>query len=221
MIAFHPALPDKRPPKCLFMGAHSDDIEIGCGGAVLTLLEACPEAEILWVVFSASGERATEAQKSAEAFLNHAPNAKITLHEFRDGFFPSERTAIKESFEALKSDFEPEMIFTHFRDDRHQDHRLLHELTWNTWRNHAIFEYEIPKYDGDLAQPNTFVPLTEEVVARKIALLLEHFGTQRNKQWFDEETFRGLLRIRGLEANSPTRYAEAFHCRKWPLHFEA
>lgn len=219
MLSFAPVLPQDCVPKCLFLGAHSDDIEIGVGGTILSLLEACPEAEIHWVVFSAQGDRATEAKNSAGAFLEKASHASITLHAFRDGFFPSERVAIKECFESLKHECEPDMIFTHYRDDRHQDHRLLHELTWNTWRNHAIFEYEIPKFDGDLAQPNTFMPLSEEVVTQKIALLLEYFGTQRSKQWFDEETFRGLMRIRGLEAHSPTRYAEAFYCRKWPLQF--
>jgi len=213
--------PADAAPVFLFLGAHSDDIEIGCGATLLALLAARPDTVVHWAVFSARDARADEAQRSAEAFLEAIPAAQrhIRLHTFRDGFFPTESGAIKEVFESLKGEVQPQLIFTHCRGDRHQDHRTLNELTWNTWRNHLVLEYEIPKYDGDLGQPNAFCPVSPELAERKIALLEEHFGSQRSKQWFDAETFRGLMRIRGLEANAPERYAEAFYARKCRLVF--
>jgi len=206
--------PAASPLRLLCLGAHSDDIEIGCGGTILSLLDANKEAEVRWVVFSAIDARSREASDSAAAFLSHARHKEISIRSHRDGFFPFIGAAIKDEFEALKLEFEPDVIFTHFRDDRHQDHRLISELTWNTFRDHFILEYEIPKYDGDLGQPNVFIPLSESICQRKIQILLEIFKSQRQKSWFDEETFRALLRLRGMEANSRTRYAEAFYCRK-------
>ena len=198
----------------LCLGAHSDDIEIGCGGTILRLLEANPRATVHWVVFSARADRAREAQASAARFLAGAAGSNVELHQFRDGFFPSEQARIKTYYEELKGRIRPDLIFTHQRDDLHQDHRVVCELTWNTFRDHAILEYEVPKWDGDLGRPNVYVPLGTEQAAGKIAILMECFATQAGKHWFDEETFFGLMRLRGLECNAPSRRAEAFYGRK-------
>ena len=208
--------PKETNLKVLLLGAHSDDIEIGCGGTILTLLAAGP-VEIRWVVFSARDQRAAEARASARRFSRGARHLDIELHEYRDGFFPRHQAEIKEHFERLKSEFLPDLILTHFRSDLHQDHRVVNELTWNTWRNHLILEYEIPKFDGDLGTPNLFVPIQPRLAHRKVNTLLSVFASQRNKQWFDAELFLGLMRLRGMEANAPTRYAEAFHARKITL----
>lgn len=198
----------------LCLGAHSDDIEIGCGGTVLRLLEANPGAVVHWVVFSARADRAREAEASAARFLAGARERQVELHQFRDGFFPSEIARIKTYYEELKGRIQPDLILTHHRDDLHQDHRVVCELTWNTFRNHGILEYEIPKWDGDLGRPNLYVPLTEEQAGRKVAILMECFGTQAGKHWFDAETFNALMRLRGLECNAAARRAEAFYGRK-------
>ncbi len=200
----------------LCLGAHSDDIEIGCGGTILKLLEIYPDLRVVWVIFSATASRKEEAIASAKTFLSSVKpeNIDIYIEGFRDGFFPYIGGEIKEYFEQLKPKINPDLIFTHYRDDRHQDHRLISDLTWNTWRNHLILEYEIPKYDGDLGQPNFFVHLNKSICHKKIKYLIEHFETQANKHWFEEETFSSMLRLRGLESNAPDRYAEAFYCRK-------
>jgi LmbE family N-acetylglucosaminyl deacetylase len=200
--------------RLLCLGAHSDDIEIGCGGTILALLERYEQVIVNWAVFSSTEERALEARDSADAFLTCAQEKKVVVKDHRDGFFPFLGGQIKEEFEALKREFHPDLVFTHYRDDRHQDHRLISDLTWNTFRNHLILEYEVPKYDGDLGQPNFFFPLEESVCSRKIQIIIESFRSQRQKQWFDEQTFLAILRLRGMEANSPTRHAEAFYCRK-------
>jgi LmbE family N-acetylglucosaminyl deacetylase len=200
--------------RVLCIGAHSDDIEIGCGGTLLKLLDEHTNVVVRWIVFSGGKERAREAQQSAELFLARAQERQILIKSYRDGFFPFQGAQIKDDFELLKREFEPDLVLTHYRDDRHQDHRLLSDLTWNTFRSHAILEYEIPKYDGDLGHPNVFVPLDESVCARKIQILLDQFASQRGKQWFDEQTFLAILRLRGMEANSPSRFAEAFYGRK-------
>jgi LmbE family N-acetylglucosaminyl deacetylase len=205
---------DSTQLNILCLGAHSDDIEIGCGGTLLKLMARYPNAQIRWVVFGASGERISEASNSAENFLRDISDKKVIVGGFRDGFFPYLATEIKEYFEEIKFGFDPDLILTHYRDDRHQDHRLISDLTWNTFRNHTIWEYEIPKYDGDLGIPNLFVHLSEEVCQQKISHLFEHFATQSHKSWFTEDTFLALLRIRGMESNSPSKYAEAFYCRK-------
>lgn len=217
MISF--AFGQTRPAlqRLLCLGAHSDDIEIGAGGTILTLLAANPSLEITWVVFSGSGPRAGEAQRSAEAFLAGAKSPRVVLRDYRDGFFPYQGAEIKETFEELKASPAPDLVLTHFRRDLHQDHRTLSELTRNTFRDHAILEYEIPKYDGDMGQPNVYVRLTPEVVQRKVDVLLECFATQRNKRWFTDDLFRGHMRIRGMECNSPSTYAEAFHGHKLVL----
>jgi LmbE family N-acetylglucosaminyl deacetylase len=203
--------------KVLCLGAHSDDIEIGCGGAILALLRTRADVEVQWTVFSAQGPRADEARGSAAAFLQGSARAEVEVLGFRDGFFPYQGAEIKEYFEALKERFTPDVVFTHRGADRHQDHRLLSELVWNTFRSHMVLEYEIPKYDADLAQPNVFVPLDADDRGRKIELLMEHFGSQRSKGWFTPETFDGLMRLRGIESASPTGYAEGFHARKLTL----
>lgn len=198
----------------LCLGAHSDDIEIGCGGTVLQLVAANPALAVHWVVFSATGERGREARASAERFLARAGSKTIELHQFRDGFFPSEHAKIKTYFEELKSKVQPDAVFTHARADLHQDHRAVCELTWNTFRDHLVLEYEVPKWDGDLGAPNVFVPLDERHAGEKIAILMECFATQRDKHWFDEETFVALMRLRAMECNAPSRRAEAFYGRK-------
>jgi len=206
--------PDGSTYRVLCLGAHSDDIEIGCGGTILTLLAHHENVVVRWIVFSANEERAHEARESAGAFLERALEKEIVVKHYRDGFFPFLGGEIKDEFEALKREFSPDLILTHYRDDRHQDHRLISDLTWNTFRNHLILEYEIPKYDGDLGTPNFFVPLEKSACSRKIQIIIDSFKSQSQKQWFDEETFFAILRLRGMEANSPTRYAEAFYCLK-------
>ena len=200
--------------RVLCLGAHSDDIEIGCGGTILQLVESHPELEIRWVVLSGNERRAEEARCAASRFLADAGNAEVTVKSFRDGFFPYVGADVKLFFEELKAEFVPDLIFTHHRNDLHQDHRVVAELTWNTFRNHAILEYEIPKYDGGLSTPNMFVALDDEVRERKIALLMESCASQRDKSWFTPETFNALLRLRGIECASPTGFAEGFHVRK-------
>ncbi len=204
-------IPERAPLSILCLGAHSDDIEIGAGGALLTLLARHPGSRVRWVVFSATAARADEAQASARSFLADAASSRIDLHEVRDGFFPAAFADLKEMFEALKREEAPDLILTHAREDHHQDHRQLAELTWNTWRDHLVLGYEIPKYDPDLGNPGVFVPLEAEVAARKVALLMEHFATQRSRRWFVPETFFGLLRLRGLQAAAPSGMAEAFY----------
>lgn len=200
--------------RVLCLGAHADDIEIGCGGTLLQLLGACPNAHVTWAVFSAAGPREREARIGASMFLERAASQKVAIMNFRDGFFPYDGASIKECFEQLKKDAAFDLIFTHYRDDRHQDHRVISDLTWNTWRNHLILEYEIPKYDGDFGSPNLFVPLVQDVCRRKVDHILEAFRTESKKAWMDEDTFRAVLRLRGVECAAPDKYAEAFYCRK-------
>ena len=203
--------------RVLCLGAHSDDIEIGCGGTILSLIESSDRIEFYWLVLSSNPERAREAKRSARAFLQRARKTTIVVKSFRDGFLPYLGLPVKECFEELKQVFAPNVIFTHCRHDLHQDHRLVCELTWNTFRNHLILEYEVPKYDADLGSPNFFVPLSESVSRKKVKWLMRYFGTQRDKQWFSEDLFMGLMRLRGVEAAATTRYAEAFYCRKLVL----
>lgn len=201
----------------LCLGAHSDDIEIGAGATILNWLDQGVRLDAHWCVLSGAGEREEEARASALDFLAEAAGRKIEVLAFRDGFFPEQGEQIKVWFEALKDRVDPDLILTHRRDDAHQDHRQIARLTWNTFRDHLILEYEIPKWDGDMARPNLYVPVSSSSVHRKIDLLLSHFGSQRSKQWFDAETFLGLARLRGMECRAQDRYAEAFVARKLSL----
>jgi LmbE family N-acetylglucosaminyl deacetylase len=210
------ALQKRSGPLCILcLGAHSDDIEIGCGGLILQLTAARP-VDVDWVVFSAPGPRAEEAKRSAKLFLRGARRQRILLKQFRDGFFPYD-AAIKEAFEELKAGPAPDLVLTHYRHDRHQDHRVVSDLTWNTFRDHLVLEYEIPKYDGDIGSPNFFVPLDRRTCQRKARHLQQVFGTQRQKHWFEDETFLGLMRLRGMECRARGGYAEAFYARKLVL----
>ena len=206
--------PEAPPARALAIGAHPDDIEIGCAGTIMKLIEDSALSEIRWVVLSGSGERAEEARRSAEALLERLPGSEVMICDFPDGFFPYEGKRIKDFFETLKADFSPDVVFTHQRADLHQDHRISCELTWNTFRDHLILEYEVPKYDGDMSAPNAFVPLPEHLSQRKIDHLMDHFASQRSKHWFREDLFTSLLRLRGMECNSTSSHAEAFFCRK-------
>jgi LmbE family N-acetylglucosaminyl deacetylase len=200
--------------RILCLGSHCDDIEIGCGGTILRLLREHPEVEIYWLVFSSTPVRRREAARAASLFLASAKKKKVVIRNYRDTLFPSQQERIKGEFEKLKKTFSPDLILTHYRHDLHQDHRVICELTWNTFRSHLILEYEIPKYDGDLGAPNFFVGLDRATCERKAQHILDSFVSQRPKQWFTAETFMGLQRIRGIVANSPGGYAEGFHCRK-------
>ena len=201
----------------LCLGAHSDDIEIGAGATILSLLERGIRLDVHWSVLSGAGEREQEAKASATDFLSEATSAQIEMVHFQDSLFPEQGNAIKAWFEALKGRVDPDLILTHSRDDAHQDHRHVCRLTWNTFRDHFILEYEIPKWDGDIGQPNLYMPISAGALQRKIDLLISHFGSQRSKQWFDAETFLGLARLRGMECRAPERYAEAFFARKLTL----
>ena len=208
------AEPSGRNLKILCLGAHADDIEIGCGGTIMRMIEENEQTEVCWAVFSAQGPRRREARASAEMMLEKLPKKTVIFKNHRDGFFPFQGDTIKDEFEALSRKFSPDLIFTHFRDDRHQDHRLISDLTWNTFRDHLILEYEIPKYDGDLGSPNFFVDLDESTCRKKCKYILASFASQRTKSWFTEETFMSLAWIRGMESRSTGKYAEAFYCRK-------
>ena len=208
-------LPERTAPwKILCLGAHSDDIEIGCGGTILELTARHPKLDVHWVVFSAGPQREREARKSAALFLKGTKRREVLIRNFRESFFPYVGAEIKEFVQQLAQEVSPDLIFTHCRHDLHQDHRTLCELTWNAFRNHLILEYEIPKYDGDLSAPNCFVPLGKDSQQRKLKYLAEVFKSQRSKPWFTAETFQATLRLRGIECNAPEGYAEAFYCRK-------
>jgi LmbE family N-acetylglucosaminyl deacetylase len=197
----------KAPLQVLCLGAHSDDIEIGCGGTILQLLSGNSNVDVRWIVFSSNAEREREARDSADLFLKKAKRKKVIVKSFRDGFFPYDGAQIKESLEGMKK-------------DRHQDHRVISDLTWNTFRRHLILEYEIPKYDGDMASPNWFVPLKPKVCERKIKYICEMFKTQQVKGWLTEDTFLAIMRLRGVECQAADKYAEAFYCRKLTMATE-
>ena len=196
----------------LCLGAHSDDIEIGCGATIRKLTRDRPDLAVWWVVFTAEGKRKAEAKNSARAFLRDAGKSQVIVKQFRNGYFPFQGAVIKDFFESLKSHVKPDLVFTHFRNDRHQDHRLVSDLTWNTFRDHLILEYEIPKYDGDFASPNLFVQVSERLAKEKVDNLCRYFSTQNDKHWFDRDTFLALMRLRGMECCA--KYAEAFYVRK-------
>lgn len=217
MLSLLPGRDLGRPLRLLCIGAHSDDIEIGCGATLLRLVAGPQPVAADWVVFAATGDRGREAAESASALLRGAAAVRTRLHGFRDGFFPADFAGIKEAFEDLKRWSSPDLVLTHWRGDRHQDHRLLAELSWNTFRDHLLLAYEIPKYDGDLGNPNLFVPVTAETAQAKIDALMAGFGSQRSKGWFSPDTFHGLMRLRGVQAASPTGLAEGFHAEKLNL----
>lgn len=217
MLDFLPHFPKRRTPRFLFLGAHSDDIEIGCGGTVAALRRAYPAAVVTWIIIGARDERAAEARRAARILLGDIPKSQVIIQEFQDGHFPTAGAEIKSFFESIKKSCNPDIIFTHHRDDLHQDHRTVGELTWNTFRDHAIIEYEIPKYDGNLGSPAVYVPLTAAAARRKVDLLMKVYKTQTTKRWFAPETFLGLMRLRGMECNAAEGYAEAFYVRKLVL----
>lgn len=214
MLSFAPVFPARRAPRVLCLGAHGDDLEIGVGGTILEIGRRYPAARILWIVMSGRDERKAEAETSARVLLRRFSSVEISVENFRDGFFPQFYGDLKQRFEDLKRLFAPDLIFTHALHDRHQDHRLVSELTWNTWRDTMILEYEIPKYEGDLGSPNVFVPLSKNIAERKVAHLLRFFPSQRSRRWFARETFEGHLRLRGVECNARSGMAESFHGRK-------
>ena len=217
MISFNLDVSRSDPLRVLCLGCHSDDIEIGCGGTILRIVERYPNSQFYWTVFSAIGARRAEAQRGAELFVGSERLEHLLLKEFPDGFMPYVGSEVKLAFEEMKKLISPDIIFTHNGGDAHQDHRLLSELTWNTFRNHFILEYEIPKYDGDFRQPSIFVPLKRENYEAKVRFLLDAFQSQRSKSWFEESTFLSVMRLRGMECNAPSGYAEAFYCRKLVL----
>lgn len=203
----------QRPPTILLVGAHCDDIEIGCGGAVQRLVSRYPGAKFVWVTLSSDAERARETRAAAALLLEGATTTVVRIEEFKGSYFPHCGPALKDYFETLKA-FEPDLILTHCRHDLHQDHRVTNELTWNTFRDHTILEYEIPKFDGDLGTPGVFFALTRAEMKRKCDILLECFPSQLQRQWFTRDTFEAIARLRGIECNAPEGYAEAFYCRK-------
>ncbi len=207
-------LPSGLPIRLLCIGAHSDDIEIGCGGTIRTLLQSRADVSICWFVASGSSNRQEEARIAAERFTDGAQSVELKFASFTDGHFPFESQHIKRLFSEDLRSFQPNLVLTHYRDDRHQDHRTLSDLTWQTFRDHLVLEYEIPKYDGDLGQPNMYVSLSEEVAQFKVATILNCFGSQKSKHWFEEDTFRAIMRLRGMECGSDGRWAEAFYARK-------
>jgi len=213
MIRLNLDLTEKKALQILCLGCHSDDIEIGCGGSILRLAEQYPDCDFHWVVFSAIGVREAEARRGAELFAGSRVKTAL-FQRFQDGFMPYVGVEVKTVFEKELKRLSPDLVFTHNGRDAHQDHRLISELTWNTFRDHLILEYEIPKFDGDLGQPNVFVPLDTEVYQKKVRCLIEVFESQRSKRWFEPETFLSLMRLRGMECNASSGYAEAFYCRK-------
>lgn len=207
----------QSPQRVLCLGAHCDDVEIGCSGAIMRWLRDSPGVRFHWVVFSGSGQRESETRAAARRILGDVGSHEVEVLRFRESYFPQEYAAIKDRFEALRASGSPDLVLTHHLGDRHQDHRTLAELTWNTFRDHTVLEYEIAKYEGDLGHPNVFVPLEREVVEAKIDTLMTSFPSQHARRWFEPETFRGLMRLRGVESNAPSGYAEAFHARKLVL----
>jgi LmbE family N-acetylglucosaminyl deacetylase len=206
-----------RPPHILCLGAHCDDIEIGCGGTLVRLARELPDAQITWVIFAGEQGRDAESRDAATCLLGKRPKFDLRFFDFRGSYFPTQADRIKDAFESIKQAAQPDLIFTHFLGDRHQDHSLLAQLTWNTFRSHTIVEYEIPKYEGDLGHPNLFAPLGADDLAHKVDVLMKCFPSQRSRTWFTEDTFRGIARLRGIECASPTGFAEAFHARKLRL----
>lgn len=203
-----------RALKVLCLGAHCDDIAIGCGGTMLSLVQQIPAVDVVWVALTSTEKRKLEEHQAAEQFIGQIHSKRVLVKNWCDGYLPHVWKEVKEFFEELKQEVDPDLILTHYRDDRHQDHRLVSELTWNTFRRHLILEYEIPKYDGDMGSPNVFVPLEEDSCRAKARKIVDCFPSQVGRQWFTEDIFLSLARLRGMETNSSTSFAEAFYCRK-------
>lgn len=203
--------------RVLCLGAHPDDVEIGCGGTLMRLASRSDRLRVTWVVFSGEGDREREARESGERLVGRASSLELEILDFPDGYLPDRRADLKEVFERVKRASTYDLIFTHRGGDRHQDHRVISRLTWETFRDHLVLEYEIPKYDGDLGRPNVFVPLTAEIARAKAEHIVASFPSQRSKGWFGEDTFLALSRLRGVESGHPEAHAEAFHGRKIPL----
>ena len=216
-LNFENKAPDGINVLCL--GAHCDDIEIGCGGSILKLIKSQQINSIVWITFCSNQVREKEAFDSANSFLADVKNKKIIIRDFKDGFLPYIGFDVKEEFEKLKQEIQPDLIFTHYRHDLHQDHRLICDLTWNTFRNHFILEYEIPKYDGDLGTPNLFLVLDDDIVKQKLDIIFENFKSQYTKEWFSRETLTSLMKLRAVECQAARKYAEAFYNRKTILEF--
>ncbi len=187
------------------------------GGSIRKLVRSQPDAAFVWVTLSSDAQRAVETRAAAARLLAGAKEASVRVERFRPSYFPYDGGAIKDYFETLKQSVRPDLIFTHYQRDLHQDHRVANELTWNTFRDHLILEYEIPKYDGDMGSPNVFVPLTADELNAKIDLLLECFPSQKSHAWFTRSTFEAIARLRGIECNAPDGFAEAFYVRKATL----
>ena len=214
---FELSLNNAREPKCvLLIGAHCDDLEIGCGGTVLQMAGRWPGAKFVWITLSSDAERALETRLAAQNLLMPAVNQVVLVESFRASYFPHDWAAMKDYFETLKA-HKPDLILTHCRGDLHQDHRIINELTWNTFRDHLILEYEIPKFDGDLGVPNMFVPMSRQILEQKIQILLDSFHSQKHRHWFTRNTFEAIARLRGIECNAADGFAEAFYCRKGRL----
>ncbi len=209
----------ERAESILFLGAHCDDIEIGCGGTLLELGRSLWRGRISWIVFSSNEVRRQEAEAAAAKFVPEGCDLDLRILDFRNGYFPSCRDAIKDYFETLKREVSPDVIFCHAGHDLHQDHQTLSALCWNTFRNHLILEYEVPKYDGDLGNPNVFVPLSPEICRSKAKLVVDSFESQRDKAWFTADAFESLARIRGIQGASATGYAEGFYAKKLTIGF--
>jgi LmbE family N-acetylglucosaminyl deacetylase len=219
MLALTLAPPSARQLDILCIGAHCDDIEIGCGGTILSLQRQYPRCKIHWLVLTSVPTRRQEAMTAVRKFIRPSARGEVRIGTLPDGYLPAHFSEVKTQFEDLKRAIHPDLILTHHELDRHQDHSLISQITWQTFRDHMIWEYEIPKYDGDLLTPNMYVPLVSAVAARKVAMIVRTFSSQETKSWFSAENLLAAMRIRGLESRSPSGFAEAFHCRKlvWPL----
>jgi LmbE family N-acetylglucosaminyl deacetylase len=202
--------------RVLCLGAHADDIEIGCGGTVLQLIESSPGIEVDWVVLTATGERSDEAAASAERFLAGAGASRVRIEDFRERYLPHQ-PELKEWFDEFGRENAPDLVICPWGGDAHQDHRTVSELVGNTFRDQLVLEYEIPKFDGDLGRPSVYVHLEHRHAEEKVTAIIDGFPSQKRREWFTEETFRALLRLRGIESRAPSGLAEAFHCRKMVL----
>jgi LmbE family N-acetylglucosaminyl deacetylase len=210
-------LAENRPAHVLCVGAHCDDIEIGCGGTLLSLGKSHTDLKITCAIFSGNDDRQREARKSLESLFSAAADLQIVFHDFADGRLPFVGEAVKNAMEDIRGNIDPDLIFTHWEGDRHQDHRFLSEVTWNTFRDHLIMEFEIPKYDGDFGSPGVFCPLDKDTAERKVDHLMRAYRSQASKDWFTPDLFMSVLRIRGMEARADSGFAEGFYCRKLPL----